>query len=252
MTMMCWLLLGWRPSSSRAEAQAVLQVGERVAHVPARLGQVAQLELDGAGEEADDGEVVARVARADQALHRQRDLLRGGEAPLPAHRPAHVEQQHGRGGGGVVGLVDLEVVRLRARAACPAARASAFFSVRTRSRFSGSPYAYGSRLVGAHARRGRGGRSGGRRRGRAAGPGRCRAAPAGRSCARPSATAARGPRAASGSPLCASTSIICCRCWKSCSACGAEQLAQLVEVDALEVARAAAAPRAASGAPSRA
>ena len=53
-----------------AEAQAVLQIGERVAHVPARLGQVAQLELDGAGEEADDGEVVARVARADQALHR--------------------------------------------------------------------------------------------------------------------------------------------------------------------------------------
>ena len=53
-----------------AEPQPVLEIGERVAHVPARLGQVAQLELDGAREEADDGEVVARVPGADQALHR--------------------------------------------------------------------------------------------------------------------------------------------------------------------------------------
>ncbi len=60
MTMMCWLLLGCAASSSRGQAQPVLQVGERVAHVPARLGQVAQLELDGAREEADD----ARSSRA--------------------------------------------------------------------------------------------------------------------------------------------------------------------------------------------
>src|SRR5262245_11230730 len=65
------------------DAEPVLQVGERVTHVPARLGEVAELQLDRAREEADDREVIPRVARADEALHRHRDLLRGREAPLP-------------------------------------------------------------------------------------------------------------------------------------------------------------------------
>src|SRR6059036_3158025 len=105
-------------------AEPVLQVGERVAHVPARLGQVAELELHGAGEEADDREVVARVAGADQALHRHRDLLGGGEAPLPRHRPAHVEEEDGRAGGGVRGGVHLEVlgVHVERRARAPGER----------------------------------------------------------------------------------------------------------------------------------
>jgi hypothetical protein len=93
------------------QAQAVLQISERIAHVPTGFRQVLQLQFHGAREEADDREVVARVARPHQALHRQRHLLGGGEAALPAHRPAHVEQQDGRAAGGEIGVEDLEVVR---------------------------------------------------------------------------------------------------------------------------------------------
>jgi len=95
------------------ETQAVLQVGERIAHVPAGFRQVLELQLHGARVKADDGKVVAREARADQAFHGHGDLLGGGEAALPTHRPAHVEQQHGGGGGGEVRVEDLEVVGMQ-------------------------------------------------------------------------------------------------------------------------------------------
>src|SRR5581483_7730624 len=92
------------------DAQSVLQVRERVAHVPAGLGEVPELQLDRACEEADDREEVPRVAGADQALHRHRDLLRCREASLPGHGPAHIEEEHRRRRRGVRRAVDLEVV----------------------------------------------------------------------------------------------------------------------------------------------
>src|SRR5213593_1142833 len=93
------------------EADTVLQVGERVAHVPARLGQILDFEFDRAGEETDDRKIIARVARADETLQRQRYLLGRGETALPAHRPAHIEQQDRGAGGGMVSVKDGEVLR---------------------------------------------------------------------------------------------------------------------------------------------
>ena len=93
------------------EADTVLQVGERVAHVPARLGQILDFEFDRAGEEPDDRKIIARVARADETLQRQRYLLGRGETALPAHRPAHIEQQDRGAGGGMVSVKDGEVLR---------------------------------------------------------------------------------------------------------------------------------------------
>ena len=83
---------GFAVEHGRGQVQAVLQVGERIAHVPGRLRQIFGLEFDRAGKETDDAEVVARIERPHQTLHRQGDFFRRGEAPFPAHRPAHVQQ----------------------------------------------------------------------------------------------------------------------------------------------------------------
>ncbi len=89
--------------------QTILQVGERIAHVPGRLRQILGFQLDRAGEETDDAEVIARMKRAHQTLHRQGDFFRRGEAPFPAHRPAHVQKQHGGGAGVELGFVNGKV-----------------------------------------------------------------------------------------------------------------------------------------------
>src|SRR5712692_8192163 len=67
------------------QAYAVLQVGKRVAHVPARLGQIFNLEFHRTRKKSDDREIIARVARMNQALQRQRHFLSRGETSLPAH-----------------------------------------------------------------------------------------------------------------------------------------------------------------------
>ena len=60
------LLIGARFAieHGRSQVQAVLQVGEGIAHVPSCLRQVFGFKLDGAGEETDDAEIIARVERA--------------------------------------------------------------------------------------------------------------------------------------------------------------------------------------------
>ena len=109
--------------------QALLQVGEGIAHVPAHLGQLGRAQLARARREADHEEVVAREARAHQVIERERDALGGREAAGPRHRPAHVEQQHRGGERVVVALAQLEVVdaqldRQRERPAGRGARAA--------------------------------------------------------------------------------------------------------------------------------
>src|SRR5262249_22037989 len=60
---------------------------------------------------AHDREIVARELRTDEAFERERHALGGGEASLPRHRPAHVEQEDRRAGRRALGRENLEVVR---------------------------------------------------------------------------------------------------------------------------------------------
>src|SRR5215510_15678467 len=53
------------------QAYAILQIGERVAHVPARFGQVLDLEFHRASKKPDNRKIVARIACVNQALQRQ-------------------------------------------------------------------------------------------------------------------------------------------------------------------------------------
>ena len=94
-----------------AKMQAILQIGKRIAHIPGRLRQILGFKLDGAGEKTDDAEIIARVKRAHQTLHRQRDFFCRGKTPFPAHRPAHIQEQHRRRARVVLRLVNRKIPR---------------------------------------------------------------------------------------------------------------------------------------------
>ena len=90
------------------------QVNPAVEHADRLGSRVDELPLVhhvGERVKADHLQRVLRVARPDHRLQRQRDLLGRVVLAVPAHRPAHVDQDDRRAPGLVLGLVDDIVFR---------------------------------------------------------------------------------------------------------------------------------------------
>ena len=89
----------------------MLHVGT-VDRLPVDLGEVAGRHATGVVAEPDDVDGVLGVAGGDERVQCERHALRGQPVTAQRHRARHVEQQHGGGRSALLGLFDLEVVRV--------------------------------------------------------------------------------------------------------------------------------------------
>ena len=184
MTITCWFWLGCGEQLGR-QAEPVLQVGERVAHVPARFGQVAQLQLDGARDRS-------RRSRSSRAGN-----WRGSGSPSrapPSWRRRSAPPTSSTSSCRAAARSSCVVVRSVSwtwkssgsmRSGVPSSREQArCLSVAHQVELERVAVGVRPRLLRAAARDAAVIGLVAAGCGRAAGPGRCRAAPAGRSCGR--------------------------------------------------------------------